>query len=80
MTWEQLPDDVKTVAERALTVKQLEVFKLHVAGLSDHQMMWKLGIHRSTARDRLNAATLNLLRAGVRQDPSGRWHYSEEAA
>lgn len=73
MSWSALPENVRLAATATLTEKQLAVFKLELAGLSLRQIGRHLDIARATALDHTEAAHRNLLRAGVRQDGSGKW-------
>lgn len=75
-----IPADVLTIARNTLTDKQLDVWLLvHDGGMSIRGTALHLGLHRSTAVDRYDAACLNLHRAGVKFTPDGR-PYLEETA
>jgi predicted DNA-binding protein (UPF0251 family) len=80
MSWGALPLDVRELAERVLTVKQLEAWQLELRGLGVRKIAARLEITKGAAADRLEAAYLKLRKAGVRQDEFGRWYVSEEVA
>jgi len=80
MFWPELPSDVREIAERILTAKQLEAWQLELRGLGVRKVAAQLGITKGAASDRLEAAYLKLRKAGVRQDEFGKWYVSEEVA
>lgn len=65
MSWSSLPEPVREIAERELTAKQLDVFKLHLAGCSYRRIHTMLEIGVPTVRGHLDAAHHRLERAGV---------------
>lgn len=73
------PEGDEWIREPLLTAKQLEAWKLELAGMGTRRIADALDIHRSTVLDRLAGAHRRLAKAGVRQDGSGHW-YLEEAA
>lgn len=75
----ELPAEVRDIAERILTPKQLEAFKLEQAGLGLQRIARLLGVTKTAVVSRIDAAHLKLLRAGCRQDASGRWFVEESA-
>lgn len=79
MSWNELPEEVQAVAMLTLTRKQLDVFKLRLAGCSWGRMVVMLGSPRSTLRTHYESAHARLLIAGVhvREDGS---YYRKEAA
>lgn len=79
MSWNRLPAEVQTTATKALTEKQLDAFKLELAGLSMRNIARHLEIARTTAQDRLEATHKALRAAGVRQDATGQWTIKEAA-
>lgn len=56
MAWSSLPENVREVAERVLTRKQLDVFKLSCAGAGTARIAIMLDISPSTARAHLRRA------------------------
>lgn len=48
--------ELRKLAERVLTPKQLQVFRLHAAGYSSRRIARILGISRWTVRDHLTRA------------------------
>lgn len=80
MSWNVLPPEVREIAKRELTEKQLEAFKLELAGMSLRGIASALDIDRRAVRDRLDAAYRRLRRAGVRQTSSGGWILDEKEA
>lgn len=79
MSWSSLPPDIRTTTERVLTRKQLDVFKLTLAGLGTRRISDMLLITRSTVRSHQHDAHTALEQAGIRRDASGRY-YRKEAA
>lgn len=72
---------VITRARKVLSDKRYEVWHdRHVDHLSLDAIMYRRNIHKSTVRDRLAAAHLELLRAGVRQTGSGTYYLEENHA
>lgn len=53
MTWSTLPENVREIAERELSPRQLEVVKLHLAGRTMRQIALALGIAPSTVTSHL---------------------------
>lgn len=53
MSYATLPPEVRQAAERVLTRKQLDVFKLWCAGAGTARIGLMLGIAQSTAREHL---------------------------
>jgi DNA-binding CsgD family transcriptional regulator len=60
MSYSKLPADVREFAERALTRKQLDVFKLWCAGVGTARIGIMLDISESTARGHLRRALQKL--------------------
>lgn len=56
MTWNQLHPDHRLLAENTLTRKQLDVYKLHLAGCGTRRIALMLDISQSTARTHLARA------------------------
>lgn len=79
MTYAQLPPTIRATAETALTPKQLEAWKLELAGHGTRRIAIHLRITRSSVQSRLDHAHHALHAAGVRQTANGTW-YLEEAA
>lgn len=79
MSWQQLPTEVREAAQAVLTPKQLDVFKLTLAGCSPYRISVMLSVSRRTVRDHIHASHIRLEQAGVRRDASGRY-YQQEAA
>ena len=68
-----MTDDVYAIALEKLTDKQLQMFNMiHAYGYSMRAAAVQLGISRSSAVDRYDAAVLHMHRAGVRFTPDGR--------
>jgi DNA-binding CsgD family transcriptional regulator len=63
--YSSLSAEVQTAAERVLTRKQLDVFKLHCAGCSYRRIATMLEIGVPTVRGHLDAAHHRLEREGV---------------
>ena len=80
MFWPELPSDVREIAERVLTTKQLEAWQLELRGLGVRKIAARLEITKGAASDRLEAAYLKLRKAGVRQDEFGKWSVEQEEA
>lgn len=64
---------MKALVKELLTEKQLEAFELEQAGWGTQRMARHLGITKSAAVARLEAAHLKLRKAGVTMDATGRW-------
>jgi len=79
MSWASLHPDVQTVAQTTLTQKQLDVWKLELAGASENQIARILDCSRWTVRDHLATVTDKLSRAGIRQSVTGRFYLKETA-
>lgn len=75
-----LPSNVRVIAERVLTAKQLEAFELEQRGHGMMTIARHLSITKGAAVSRIEGAHLKLRKAGVRQDASGRWFVEEEVA
>lgn len=67
MTWSQLPPDIREIAERELTPRQLRVFELRMTGHSWRTIGDSLGIHEATARGHFRASLI-ALRPHIRKD------------
>lgn len=80
LTWASLPPGVRQVAERELTSKQLEAWKLHLAGWGMIKIARHLGVTKGAISDRLHNAETKLLNERVRMDEFGQWTISEEVA
>jgi len=74
-----LPGEVREIAERELSQKQLEAFQLECDGHGTMAIARRLLLTRSAVRDRLHSAHTKLLKAGLCVDANGNW-YQEEAA
>lgn len=79
MSWSQLPHEIRDTAETVLTGKQLEAWKLELAGLGTRRSAEHLNLSRTTVVDRLNTTYRKLTAAGITQDASGNWHQREDA-
>ena len=79
MSWNTLHPDIRHIATTVLTPKQLDVWKLHLAGLGARRISDMLGVTRSTIRSHLHHTHTALEQAGVHHDASGRY-YQKEAA
>lgn len=80
MSWSSLPENVREIAERVLTDKQLEAWKWEIAGDSQRQIAARLMITKGAVMSRLDGVELKLRKAGVVQDRFGQWSMSEEVA
>lgn len=84
MSWASLPPEVRAVAEEHLTEKQLEAWKLELAyaaqGGGVRKIAMHLGVARTTASDRLEAAHRNLRQNGVTLNEFGRWTVRQQEA
>ena len=79
MAWSEIPREVRDLAESVLTEKQMQAFELEQSGLGMMSIARRLGVTKTAAVSRLDAAHLKLSRHGVRQDASGRWYVEEVA-
>lgn len=70
----EIPDEVRAIAERVLTGKQLEAFELEQRGMGMMSIARRLSITKGAAVSRIEGAHLKLRKAGVVMDGSGRWH------
>lgn len=61
MSYLELPDTIRTIAEAALTQKQLTAYKLNANGMTERQIAIHLRISRRAVRDRLNEADVKIL-------------------
>lgn len=73
-----LPPEVRDVARRVLTERQLEAFELELLGWSHRRIATHMDVGTRSAYDRLKAAHRNLLKAGLRLDGSGAWHMDSD--
>ena len=80
MTFADLPIEVRSVAIRELTEKQLEAFIYECGGVGLMRIARLLGISKQSVVARIDGAHRKLRRAGVRQDASGQWYIEKEAA
>jgi transcriptional regulator len=82
MTFAALPPDVRAIAERVLTPKQLEAWQFEQAGWGMTRIARRLGVTKGAIVSRLDGANLKLRKAGVRMDEFGQWYFErdEEAA
>jgi DNA-binding CsgD family transcriptional regulator len=78
LSYQSLSPEVRAIAERVLTRKQLDVFKLHCAGCSYRRIATMLEIGVPTVRGHLDAAHHRLEREGV--DRGGFRSYSVREA
>jgi len=74
-----MPTDVREIAERVLTEKQLEAFELEQRGYGMSSIGRRLSITKGAAVARIDGAHLKLRKAGVTMDGSGSW-FVEKAA
>ena len=79
MSWKHLPPELQTLATAALTQRQLEAWKLEIAGYGIRPTALALGIRPTSVRDRLDAAHLALSKHGVVQAKDGTWTTTEAA-
>jgi DNA-binding NarL/FixJ family response regulator len=79
MSWQTLDPAVRETAERVLTEKQLDAWRLEADGSSIRDIAFRLDIAKTTASDRLEAAHRILRRAGVRMSPNGIYYLEESA-
>jgi hypothetical protein len=80
MSWSSLPTDVREIAERVLTQKQLEAWKLELRGMGIRPIAFELDVTPRVITDRLARVHQLLLKTGVRQDEFGKWTIDEEVA
>lgn len=80
MAYAHISEDVREVAERLLTIAQLEVFRLECDGVGTMAIARRLGLTRSAVRDRIHNAHTKLERGGAVQDASGKWSMEKEVA
>ena len=78
MSFKELPDDVQKTAARVLTDKQLQVWILHLGGVSNRDIAYGLGYSRSNVRDHLDAAHRKLWMNGVTQSLDGEWRVNDD--
>lgn len=71
MSYSEVSEDVREVANRVLTGKQLDVWVLMLAGCSQRRSALMLGLSRSTVRSHLEEAHMRLISAGVRWSVEG---------
>lgn len=79
MSWAKLPTDVQAIAKEHLTEKQLETWKLELAGHGIRPIAYRMEVTPRVITDRLTRIHQLLLRHGVRQDHNGHWHIEEAA-
>ena len=79
MSWGLLPVEVREVAVSVLTARQLEAWKLELAGLSLRQIAGGQSVSVSTVRGRLRDVRHKLRMAGVEQDSGGRFFVRRRA-
>lgn len=63
MSWSTLPPTIQNTATRALTRRQLDVLKLHLAGCGTRRIATMLDLSEPTIREHLRRAKANLARA-----------------
>lgn len=80
MSWRELPQDVRSTAENVLTRKQLDVWKLWLAGCSSRRIALMLMVSRSTVRSHLEDGMIRLSQAGVRVSAEGVYYLEGVAA
>lgn len=73
MSWNSLSPEVQQLAEDVLTEKQLQAWKLELAGLSLHEISRHLDLSRAAIKERLDGAYRKLRKSGLTQDGSGAW-------
>lgn len=79
MSFASLPPAIRAIAENQLTPKQLDTWKLELAGWSTRRIATQENIARATVTDRLDGAYRTLRNHGVQQDASGNWTHKEAA-
>lgn len=75
MRWQQLPVEIQHIAEQHLTQKQLETWKLELAGRTQRQIALHYDISRASVIDRLDGTYRTLRRHHITQDNAGHWHH-----
>jgi hypothetical protein len=80
VSYSALSPEVREIAERVLTRKQLEAWQLELAGWGMAPIGRRLGITKGAVVSRIDGAHLKLHKAGVRQDEFGEWYVEEEVA
>lgn len=80
MSFNTLDPGIQHLAERCLNRKQLDVWKLVLAGNGRERIALMLGVHPSTVRGHLVAAHVKLERAGVKHGTDGNYYLEETAA
>lgn len=63
MSYSKLELEIREIAERVLTEKQLVAYKLSANGMNERDMAIHLGISRRAVRDRLYEADIKIHRA-----------------
>jgi DNA-binding CsgD family transcriptional regulator len=79
-SWNTLTQDVQHAARAALTDRQLEAWKLELAGMSQYDMALALNIGRPAVQSRLREAHRNLRSAGIVMNDRGDWTLQTRAA
>lgn len=79
MSYDDLPAEVREVAEEILSRSQLEAFRLECDGHGTMTIARRLMLTRSAVRDRLHNAHTRLLKVGLRLDENGNWRREEAA-
>lgn len=69
MSWSTLPNEVREVAERVLTRKQLDVFRMRMNAASWSQVMIVCEISEPVARRTYNRA-VQLIELELRKEPA----------
>lgn len=57
MSWEGVEPEIREVAERVCTPRQVEVLKLYAQGMGHRRVARALGVDTKTAREHLEAAS-----------------------
>ena len=65
------------IAQRELTIAQLEAWHMSINGISQRGIAYRLDISKTTATDRLDAAWRTLRRHGIMVTPDGRPYLEE---
>jgi DNA-binding CsgD family transcriptional regulator len=79
VSWNALPATVRDVAADVLSQRQLEAWKLELAGNSIRAIAVIQSVSRTTARDRLRDARRRLRDAGVVQSTTGKYYLRRAA-
>lgn len=79
MSWDTLEPHIRALATQALTGKQLQAWKMELAGVGTRTAATHLGISRRSYLDRLENTHRRLYNRGIRRRAEGSW-YLEEAA